>query len=145
RFEEWYSAYGDPLIGQLRFRAALEPGGQSLEVRLRHYDQDLVPESDLVGVMRGALDRYRHVVLSWPPDEWLSPKNVTHPLERFRVGKRSRLVYPVVEEAAEEEDPFTAAAILVRERRLNSALGVETDLAGDLPYAWPEEANAARI
>lgn len=145
RFEEWYAAYGDPLIGQLRFRAALEPDGQRLEVKLRHGDEELRPESDLSGVMRGLLDRYRNVVLGWPLDEWLPPENVSRPLERFRVGKYSKLVYRLVEDVADEEDPFTASAILVRERRLDGALGAENDLTEDLPYAWPEEANAAHI
>jgi uncharacterized protein YegL len=145
RFDKWYVTYGDPLIGQLRFRAALEPGGQRLEVKLRHGGEELQPEDDLSGVMRGLLDRYRNVVLSWPLDDWLPPENVSRPLERFRVGKHSRLVYRLIEDVADEEDPFTASAILVRERRLDGALGAETDLTEDLPYAWPEEANAARI
>lgn len=144
-FDKWFRTYGDPLLGQLRFGVVAEPGGQRLDIKLRHQGREWAPGDDLAGFIRSALDDYRSVVLGWPLDQWVTPDEVAQPFDRLRVGKHSRLIYPTVERALDEDDPFTAAALRVRERPLRSALGVEAAPGADLPYAWPEEANAVRI
>lgn len=144
-FDEWLRTHGEPLIGQLRFRAEAEPGGGRLAVRLRHLERRLEPGDDLAGALRAALDPYRNVILGRRFDEWLEPEQVERPFDYFRVGKYSGRAYPTVERVLDEDDPFTAAAVRVQERSLRGALGVESARPADPPYAWPEEANAARI
>lgn len=144
-FQDWYNNYGAPLLDQLCFSAVRGADGQHVSIKLRFSGQELDANSDLAGAMRAALDQYRNMVLGWPVEQMLQSKGVANPLECFRVGKHSALAYPEVERAADEEDPFVAAAILVEERTLKQVLGVNPPPPGEVPYIWPEEANAARI
>lgn len=145
RFDEWYHTYGDLILSQLQFRSVVESYGRRLGIRLTYLDQELKPQDDLANTLRSVLDQYRNVVLSRPLDQWIKPEPIARPLDYFRVGKYSKLLYPTVEKSENEDDPFTAAAIQVQERPLKSALGVESALLTNLPHTWPEEANAERI
>jgi uncharacterized protein YegL len=144
-FQDWYNNYGGPLLDQLSFRAVREPDGQQVSIKLRYANQELGANSDLAATLRAALDQYGDTVLGWPVEQMLQSEEVANPLECFRVGKHSARVYPEVERVADEEDPFVAAAIRVQERTLKQALGVNLLPPGEVPYIWPEEANAARI
>lgn len=144
-FQDWYGNYGGALLDQLRFRAVRSDEGQQVSVKLRFSDQELGAGSELAAALRTALERYRDVVAGWPVERLLQSEKVADPLERFRVGKHSRLAYPEVERVADEEDPFIAAAVRVQERTLKRALGVVPPPPGEVPYVWPEEANASRI
>ncbi|MBV9957821.1 MAG: VWA domain-containing protein, partial [Acidobacteria bacterium] len=129
-FQDWYNNYGELLLDQFSFRAAREPGEEQVSIRLRHANQELSLDSDLAGVLRDALDRYRNLVLGWPVEQMLTGEKVANPLECFRVGRHSALAYPEVERVVDEEDPFVAAAIRVQERTLRQALGVTTPPPG---------------
>ncbi|MCA1565900.1 MAG: hypothetical protein LC803_09735 [Acidobacteria bacterium] len=144
-FQDWYQNYGGLLLDQLSFRAVREPDGQQVSIELRYADQVLDANSDVAGALRAALDPYQNMVLGWPVEQMLQSERIANPAECFRVGKHSALAYPEVERVADEEDPFVAAAIRVQERSLKQALGVNPPPPGEVPYIWPEEANAARI
>lgn len=144
-FEEWQRTHGEPLLGQWRFRAEAEPGGARVAVHLSHAGRNLGTGDDLAGQFRAAIDEYRNVILCRPLGEWLEPEELPSPFDFFRVGKYSASAYPTVVSAADEEDPFTAAAVRVQGRTIREALGVESARPAEPPYAWPEEANAARI
>lgn len=144
-FQDLYNNYCELLLGQLSFRAVRESGGQHISIKLRSADQELGADSDLAGALRGALDSYQNMVLGWPVERMLKSEGVASPLECFRVGRHSALAYPEVKRVVDEEDPFVAAAIRIQERTLKEALGVNVAPPGEVPYIWPEEANAARI
>jgi Mg-chelatase subunit ChlD len=145
QFQDWYRSYGDLILGQLSFRAVREANGERVSIRLSYSQQELDANTDVAETLRTALDRYRNVVLGWPVEQLAQRKEVANPLDRFRVGKHSALVYPEVLSVADEEDPFVASAVEVRARTIRQLLGVVPPPPGDAPYAWPEEANAARI
>lgn len=146
RFDQWFNAEGESLLSQLRFIVCTDLTGQQIRVKLRLDDKtEMGSGENLLPAIRAALDRYRNLALTWPLDEMMRPANVPDPLSSFRVGKHSARVYPQVRRAVDEDDPFIAAAIQVRERPLKELLGVAAPIAGERPYAWPEEANAARI
>ena len=144
-FQDWYNNYGDPLLDQLCFQAVRGADGQQVSIKLRFSDQELDASSDLAGTLRAALDQYRNVVLGWPVEQILKGEKVADPPEWFSVGRHSALAYPEVERVIDKEDPFVAAALRVQERTLKQALGVVPPPPGEVPYIWPEEANAARI
>jgi uncharacterized protein YegL len=145
KFDEWFKAHGEPVLGQFRFRIGLDADTRRARIQFLHADEAMEPGADTLAALRDALDQYRNLVLSWPLEKLIPRKEVSDPLDRFRVGKYSALAYPDVRRAANEDDPFVAAAILVRERTIRQALSVATTPAGEMPFIWPEESNAARI
>ena len=145
QFGQWYGAYASPVLDRLRFRVGLDASRERVEARLLNGDAAVGAGDDLAAALRGVLEPYRNVPLAWPLEQLLPVAEVADPLDRFRVGKHSALIYPNVTQAADEADPHVAAAVLVRERTIREALGVATPPAGEIPYTWPEEANAARI
>ena len=144
-FQEWYQEYGRMLLGQLEFRAAASASDHCVRVQLHLADRILSSGDNLSAELRSVLDRYRNVVLSWPLYRALEVRHVAEESSRFRVGKHSAVAYPGVRDAANSEDPFMAAALLIRDTPLLDALGVASVRAPAPPFAWPEEANAARI
>jgi len=144
QFEQWYKSYGDPLLGQMRLRVGLDSASHRVYARFMHADKEM-DAGDVAEEMRSTLDHYRNVVLTWPLQHLIRPAEVSNPLERFRVGKYSALAYPGVTRVANEDDPFLVSSILVRERTIRESLKVVTPPAGEVPYTWPEEANAARL
>lgn len=143
KFSEWFRSYGDNVLGQWRFGIALI--NQRLTIQLRYQDKEVTTQEDLAARLRSALDDYKNTVLTWPMDRWLSPESISQPDNRLRVGLHSKRAYPNVERVIEEEDPFTVTALAVEMRPLKDALDVVATPAVDLPYAWPEEANAKRL
>ncbi len=141
-FEDWYQEYGRKLLGQLDFRA---PVSAPMHLQLHLGERVLNADDDLGSELRTVLDRYQSVVLSWPLYKALEMRQVSEGSNRFRIGKYSAAVYPGVPGAATEEDPFVAAALQISEMPLLDALGVASARVADPPFAWPEEANAARI
>ncbi|MFL6284967.1 MAG: vWA domain-containing protein [Pyrinomonadaceae bacterium] len=145
QFEQWYGAYASPALDRLRFEVKLDVSRERVEARLMNGETAVGVGDNLAAALRGLLEPYRNVPLAWPLEQLLPPVEVADPLDRFRVGKHSALIFPKVTQAADEEDPHVAAAILVRQRTIREALWVATTPTGEIPYTWPEEANAARI
>lgn len=141
-FEGWYQEYGREVLGQLDFRTS---ASAQMRLQLHLGDRVLNADDDLAGELRRVLDRYQSVVLSWPLYKAIEPRQVSEGSNRFRIGKHSAAVYPGVSRAATEDDPFVAAALQISEVPLLDALGVASARVADAPFAWPEEANAARI
>ncbi|HEX7333459.1 MAG TPA: VWA domain-containing protein [Pyrinomonadaceae bacterium] len=144
-FKDWSDDYGDLILNQLSLRATREAGGQEVSIKLQYAGEELSADSDLAGALRTTLDRYRHIVFGWPLEQMLKSEKTADASAYFRVGKHSATAYPRVQEVVDEEDPFLAAVIRIRERSLKQALGVNPPPTGEIPYVWPEEANAARI
>jgi len=144
-FKAWFDEYGDLILNQLCLRATRESAGQEVSVKLQNAGEELSADSDLGGALRTTLDRYRHIVFGWPLEQMLKGEETTDAKDYFRVGKHSAIAYPRVPEVVDEDDPFIAAMIRIRERSLKQALGVNPPPPGEVPYVWPEEANAARI
>ncbi len=145
RTKEWLDIHVPALLDQLRFELLADSADQRLGLRLRIYEHELEATDDVADALRGALDRYRNAVLSWPLHESLAPQQIAEPRSRCRLGKHSARVYPQIDEVAEERDPFLISALDVRELPLAEAVGVAGASARELPFAWPEEANAERI
>jgi Mg-chelatase subunit ChlD len=144
-FKDWFDEYGDLVLDQLSLRATREAAVPEVSVKLQYASEELSADSDLAGALRTTLDRYQQVVLGWPLEQMLKGEDTTDARDYFRVGKHSAIAYPQVQEVVDENDPFIAAMIRVRERSLKQALGVNPPPPGEVPYVWPEEANAARI
>lgn len=145
-FEEWYRTYGSKLLERLHFLVKLEANDHRLRIRLRmDNNREAKSDEDVGSLIRATLDDYQNIVWNWPSYQLIRTESVSNPVDRFRVGKYSANVYPRVERALDEDDPFTIAALEWRERPLKEALGVARPVRGEMPYAWPEEANAARI
>lgn len=145
QFGQWYGTYASAILERLRFEVGLDASRQRVEARLLNGEAAVDAGDNLAAALRDVLEPYRNVPLAWPLEQLLPPSEVPEPLDRFRVGKHSARIFPKVTRAADESDPHVASAILVRRRPIREALGVATPPAGELPYTWPEEANAARI
>lgn len=144
--DDWYSGCGNPLLDRLRFRVALEGTDYKLKLKLQlDGDKEIASAAELGGPLREMVDQYRNIILGWPLDRLVQVQSLANPADWIRVGKHSRRIYPRVQDAADEKDPFTVAAVQLRDRSLKEALGVARPLHGEMPYVWPEEANAARI
>jgi len=144
-FKDWFDEYGDLILDQLGFRATKESAGQQVAIKFHYAGEELSTDSDLAGRLRTNLDHYRHIVFGWPLEHLLHEGETVDARDYFRVGKHSAIAYPHVQEVVDEDDPFMAAAIRVRERHLKQAIGVNPPPPGEVPYVWPEETNAARI
>jgi Mg-chelatase subunit ChlD len=142
-FQDWYAKYGDVILDQLDFRVARD--GDRVSVDLYSSGRALSDRSQLAQEVRTKLDSYRSIVIAWPFEKMLKREALADATQYLRIGKHSLAAYPGVREAIDEDDPFVSVALRVRELPLKQAFGVNPPPPGEVPYIWPEEANAARI
>jgi hypothetical protein len=144
-FDKWYDTHGKGLVDQMRFRVAWRAEEGDFSVAFRLPGREHVLDDDLAESLRETLDEYRNVIAGWAMEEWLEEREIGQPAQKFRVGKRASAAYPNCDRTINEDDPFIAAAIGLDNIPLARALGVVEVHPIGLPFAWPEEANAARI
>lgn len=145
RADEWADLYGRSLSERLAFDWRLDSGGGFLGLGLRLGDEPLPRDATLLDALRRALDDYRGTVLSGWAEPAANARQVSNPRDSLRVGARSAELFPSIERVVDDEDPRYGAAIELRQMPLASALDVVRSDLAQLPFAWPEEANAARI
>jgi len=122
-----------------------------LEIQLRFFDSVLTHSNnltvsfsnDLMVSLREALDRYKEVVFQWPAEDWVVAENVPNPANSLRLGNFSRRAYQEVNQVINDSDPFVSAAISINSSPLKQIFRLDEN--SPAIYAWPEEANAARI
>jgi len=144
-FDDWSRIHEADLLRQLRFVPSLDPTSSRLQLRFWLYGRALDSPVDLARHLRDAADAYAPEVLEWPLVSTLPVARVDDPAAWCRIGKEAGKVFPGCPTAIDEEDPNSAMALRIRELPLLEALGVAGRDFADPPYAWPEEANAARI
>lgn len=138
----WYQEYGAALLDQLRVRFIRD--GKRAEVAFELSGSRV--QTDLLDAMEGFLASYRTEVLGWPLGDVVSTAAVDQADRRFRVGRIAEHAHAEISDVAEAADPYVAATMLVDRVPVRGALGVpHGGGVRRLPYAWPEEAGAARI
>lgn len=150
-YKAWYGQYGDNLLQQLRFQVKSDLQTRHLEIQLRFFDSVLTHSNnltvsfsnDLMVSLREALDRYKEVVFQWPAEDWVVAENVPNPANSLRLGNFSRRAYQEVNQVINDSDPFVSAAISINSSPLKQIFRLDEN--SPAIYAWPEEANAARI
>jgi len=137
-YQKWYAEYGNHFLQQLRFRVKSET--QSMAIKLQFFQSELNYADDLSDAFNLPLEEYKELVFDWPTENWVATKNSTNSL---RLGKFSATAYPQVNQAINEDDPFVTAALSIKSSQLAEAFRLDPNSPS--VYAWPEQANAARI
>ena len=138
-YQNWYKKYGNDFLQQLRFRVKSET--QGLVIKLQFFQTELNYADDLSAAFNQALEDYKELVFQWPTENWVTPKNSTQSL---RLGKFSATAYPQVNQVINQDDPFLTAALSINPyQQLADAFRLDPN--SPAVYAWPEQANAARI
>ena len=142
-YQEWKEAYGENFLQQLCFQVKPERQTRGLVIQLHFFDHQLAASDNLTDAFHDALDRYKAVIFQWPAESWVGTEEVQNQANALRLGKFSRPAYPRVSQAINEADPFVTAALSIKSSQLTELFHLAQ---GDAAiYAWPEEANAARI
>ena len=142
-YKEWKEAYGENFLQQLCFQVKSERQTRGLVIQLHFFDHQLAPSDNLTDAFHDALARYKEVIFQWPAESWVKTEEVANQANALRLGKFSHPAYPRVNQVINEADPFVTAALSIKSSQLTELFHLAQ---GDAAiYAWPEEANAARI
>ena len=144
RAEKWADEHGTATRARLSFEVSvdLETGSPGLNVWIG--DRVLSFDVDPVAALRDELARYRGSVdFSWLPP--VAARRAADSRQALRIGGRAQEVFSDLDRSLDESDPFYAGAIAIEEVPLDEALGVVEHRGVDLPFVWPEEANAQRL
>lgn len=144
-YQHWVSNDGDAIMNQIRFAVRVTSDARRLDLILKLGDRQEVRAGSPPGAaIRDFFDRYRLVVAEWPTEQAIRPMAAADPSFQFMIGRHAARAYPQMSGAPLADDPLTTAAIGFRSIRFVDALEAH-QLRGERQYAWPEEANAARI
>lgn len=136
----WYQQYGSALLAQLRGRVVPDWRKPELVFELAGQAFGDDPLSDIDAFLAPC----RSEILSWSFADVIEPVDVPQPGTRFRVGAAAERFHPDVVDVANPEDPHFAGTMSIRAESVADAIGSRESAYG-LRYAWPEEANAARV
>jgi len=140
-YQKWYAEYGNHFLQQLRFR--IKSTNQSMVIKLQFFQSELNYADDLSDTFNLALEEYKELVFQWPIEQWLTAKQSSNTTNSLRLGKFSATAYPQINQAINQDDPFMAAEFSIKSSQLAEAFRI--DPSSPAVYAWPEQANAARI
>ena len=145
RFDDWNRIHEADILGQLRLVPLVDPVKNSVRLRL-HLFHHRVEAPDLIAVLlREVTDGHAPEVCRWPLVTALPVTRLDDPASWLRVGGESATVFPGVPTAVAEEDPASVVGLRIRQLPLEECFDVAGQDSNNLPFAWPEEANAARI
>lgn len=143
-YQQWNDAFARTIPELTRFTLS-ENAQRLFEVRLQFIGRSIADHADVAGELRTALDPYAEIVYGLDMEACIRSEDVAGPSEWLTFGTYSSRAYGTVADRAATDDPFDVVAMRVRRESLRQSLGVESQVGEDLPFCWPEEANAQRI